>query len=75
MILPIHYGMYSSKVSVCPILPKSGSTTSISSEWVWNQMLLTSGDFLVVFLTFIRGATRENFGSILKTVKPLNTAP
>ena len=75
MIRPIHYGMPSSKVSVRPTLPKSGHTTFISNDWLCRQFLLTIESSLGVSPTSIHGAVRENFGSILKTVKPLNTAP
>ncbi len=75
MIRPIHYGTPSLKVSVRPTLPKRGPTTSISSEWMQSQLPQTTGNSLGAFPTSIHGATRENFGSILKTVKPLNTAP
>ena len=74
MTFPTHYGMRLLKVFARPIPLKIGHTTSISSEWLWSQPLPTSGNFLGVSPTSTHGATRESFGSILKIVKPLNTA-
>ena len=75
MTSPIHCGMRSSKVSVRPILPKSGHTTSISSEWPESQTLPMIDNSLGVSPTSIHGAAQKNFDSTLKIVIPLNTAP
>ena len=75
MTSPIHCGMCSSKVSVRPILPKSGHTTSISSEWPESQTLPMIDSSLGVSPTSIHGAAQKNFDYTLKIVIPLNTAP